>query len=217
MNPGDIGRRIAERRRQLGLTRQETAERAGMSDSYLRYVEEQPADFDMHGLLQLAGALDTTASELLGGGVDLPPGTGRAAYHPRLEAMDRDECLTRISTHGLGRVAVTTADGPAILPVNYAVVDGAIVFRTAPGSLPAAAAGREVAFEVDHFDEALSQGWSVLLVGEAERISDPAVSRQLDERAYSKPWAGGEREVWVRIEPLKVTGRRILTGTAHDS
>src|SRR2546421_12302608 len=75
-NTGDIGRRVAERRMRLGLTREETAARAAMAVNYLRYVEEQPADSDMGGLLRLAGALETTVSELLGGGADLPPGTG---------------------------------------------------------------------------------------------------------------------------------------------
>ncbi|MCQ4080628.1 pyridoxamine 5'-phosphate oxidase family protein [Streptomyces sp. RB6PN25] len=213
LNPGDIGRRVAERRRKLGLSRGETAERAGMAANYLRYVEEQPADSDMGALLRLAGALDTTVSELLGGGVDLPPGTGRAGYHPQLVEMDREECRARLTTHGVGRVAVTTAAGPAILPVNYSVIDGAIVFRTAPDAAPAVAATREVAFEVDHVDEALSQGWSVLVIGEAEQVSDPESVRRLHEQAYSKPWAGGERDVWIRINPLKVTGRRIRVGT----
>lgn len=209
-NPGDIGRRVAERRRQLGLTREETAARAGMAANYLRYVEEQPADSDMGGLLRLAGALETTVSELLGGGVELPPGAGFAAYHPYLETMDREECSAYLSTHGIGRVAVvTTEGGPAILPVNYSVVDEAIVFRTAPGAAPESAAGRDVAFEADHLDEVFSQGWSVLVVGHAERVTDPDAVRRLSEHACSGPWAGGEREVWMRITPRTVTGRRI--------
>lgn len=63
---------------------------------------------------------------------------------------------------------MTASDGrPAVVPVNYEVVDNAIMFRTAPDSVPAAAVGTDVAFEVDHVDEALSQGWSVLAVGPA--------------------------------------------------
>ncbi|WP_406164439.1 pyridoxamine 5'-phosphate oxidase family protein [Streptomyces sp. NBC_00996] len=29
----------------------------------------------------------------------------------------------RLSTHGVGRVAVSTLDGPAVIPVNYGVLD----------------------------------------------------------------------------------------------
>lgn len=49
---------------------------------------------------------------------------------------------------------MSTPDGPAVVPVNYEAVDDVIAFRTAPGSVPAAAVGSEAAFEVDHLDEA---------------------------------------------------------------
>lgn len=180
-----------------------------MAPEYLRYLEEQPGDPSTASLLRLAGALDTTMSRLLGGGVDLPPGRGSAACRPSLEEMDAEESWARLDGHGVGRVAVTTAGGPAIVPVNYSVVDGTIVFRTAPGALPSATVGRQVAFEVDRIDEALRQGWSVLVVGPAEEVVAPEEARRLDERAASRPWAGGDRRVWVRITPDRVTGRRI--------
>ena len=93
--------------------------------------------------------------------------------------------------------------------MNYEVVDDAIVFRTAPGSAPAAAVGTDVAFEVDHVDEAMSQGWSVLAVGPARAVTEPDDVRRLAERAHTEPWAGGERELWVSIRPTRLTGRRI--------
>jgi hypothetical protein len=93
--------------------------------------------------------------------------------------------------------------------VNYEVVDDAIVFRTAPNSAPAAAVGTDVAFEVDHVDEAMSQGWSVLAVGPARAVTEPEAVRRLADHARSKPWAGGERELWVSIRPTQLTGRRI--------
>ncbi|MFF8860320.1 pyridoxamine 5'-phosphate oxidase family protein, partial [Streptomyces althioticus] len=109
-----------------------------------------------------------------------------------------------------GRVAVTAPDGrPAVVPVNYEVVDDAIVFRTRPGSVPAAAAGDEVAFEVDHVDEAMSQGWSVLAVGPATTVTEPDAVRDLARRAHTEPWAGGTRDTWVSIRPTRLTGKRI--------
>ena len=36
---GDLGRRVAERRREVGLTREDVAVRAGMSSGYLEYLE----------------------------------------------------------------------------------------------------------------------------------------------------------------------------------
>ncbi|WP_428849078.1 pyridoxamine 5'-phosphate oxidase family protein [Streptomyces griseorubens] len=115
-----------------------------------------------------------------------------------------------LSTHGVGRIAVTASGGhPAVVPVNYEVVDDEIVFRTKSGSVPAAAAGTEVAFEVDHVDEALSRGWSVLAVGPASVVTEPGTVRELTRRAHTEPWAGGTRDVWVAIRPTRVTGKRI--------
>lgn len=208
-NPGDIGRRVAAERTRRGLTREETARRARMAPEYLAYLEEQPADPTTASLINLADALGTSLSALRGAGGDLPPGQGEALLHPRLRDLDPDECRSRLSTHGVGRVAVTTPDGPAVVPVNYEVVDDVIAFRTAPDSVPAAAVGSEVAFEVDHVDEAMSQGWSVLVIGPARAVTEPDAVRELADHAHTTPWAGGEREMWVSIRPTRVTGRDI--------
>jgi nitroimidazol reductase NimA-like FMN-containing flavoprotein (pyridoxamine 5'-phosphate oxidase superfamily) len=209
-NPGDIGRRVAAERLRRGLTREEAARRAGMAPEYLAYLEEQPADPTKASLIGLADALDTTVAALRGAGVDAPPGQGQALPHARLVDLDPDECRALLSTHGVGRVAVSSARGPAVVPVNYEVVGDTIAFRTAPESVPAAAVGSEVAFEVDHVDEAMSRGWSVLAVGTARVVTEPDEVRRLVEGAHSTPWAGGVREMWVAIRPTRVTGRRIV-------
>ncbi|WP_055529617.1 pyridoxamine 5'-phosphate oxidase family protein [Streptomyces graminilatus] len=208
-NPGDIGRRVATERRRRGLTREETARRAGMAPAYLAYVEERPSSPTTASLINLADALGTTVVALRGGGADVPPGQGQALLHPQLLDLGPDDCRALLSTHGVGRVAVSTPGGPAVVPVNYEVVDDAIAFRTAPDSVPAAAVGSEVAFEVDHVDEAMSEGWSVLVVGPAQVVTEPDEVRKLVGRAHTEPWAGGGREMWVSIRPTRVTGRRI--------
>ncbi|WAX81484.1 pyridoxamine 5'-phosphate oxidase family protein [Streptomyces sp. KMM 9044] len=205
----DLGRRVATERARQGLTRSETARRARMAPEYLAYLEEHQADPSLATLVNLASALNTTVHALRGGGTDMPPGRGMALAHPRLLDLGPEECRTLLSTHGVGRVAVSTVDGPAVVPVNYDVVDDAIVFRTSPGSVPAAAVGSDTAFEVDHMDEAMSQGWSVLAVGPARLVTDPGSIRRLDENAHTAPWAGDEREMWVSIRPTSLTGHRI--------
>lgn len=208
--PGDIGRRVAVERHRRNLSREETARRARMAPGYLAYLEEQPADPTMATLIRLADVLGTTVTALRGGGVDLPPGRGQALLHPSLRDIGPEECRTLLSTHGVGRIAVSTADGrPAVVPVNYDVIDDTIVFRTAPNTTPAAAVGSEVAFEVDHMDEALSRGWSVLAVGPASVVTEPRAVHRLTELAHSTPWPGTGREMWVSIRPAQLTGRRI--------
>ncbi|MFC7261367.1 DUF1918 domain-containing protein [Streptomyces lutosisoli] len=208
--PGDIGRRVSLERRKQRLSREETARRAQMSPSYLAYLEERPADPGVATVIRLADALGTTVTTLRGGGMDVPPGQGQALLHPQLRDIGPEECRTLLSTHGVGRIAVSASDGrPAVVPLNYDVIDDAIVFRTAPNLTPAAAVGTEVAFEVDHLDEALSQGWSVLAVGPASVVTEPDAVRRLTEHAHTTPWPGGEREMWVSIRPAHLTGRRI--------
>jgi transcriptional regulator with XRE-family HTH domain len=66
--PGDLGRRIAARRQQLGWSRAQLAAKAGLSVSYLTHVETYPALVTRTCLIQLADALGTTAEGLLGAG-----------------------------------------------------------------------------------------------------------------------------------------------------
>lgn len=215
--PGDLGRRLAGRRRELGLTRRQVADRAGMAPGYLRYLEESVAAAPgVSSLVRLADALDTSVSALTGGDAGLPPGRGRATEDAEFVALGTEECWRRLSTHGVGRLGMVTAEGMTILPVNYSVVDGAIVFRTAPGSVPSQILGKRVAFEVDQIDEAFSQGWSVLVRGRARGVTHPGTARRLAERTHSRPWAGGRRDMWVCVDPVEITGRLIRGHSSHD-
>lgn len=170
----------------------------------------------MSFMLRLANALDTTVSELTGSNMDLPPGTGHAGYHSQLIELSADECRELLSTHGVGRIAVSTTEGPSVVPVNYVVVGSLLAFRTAAGATPAAAAGHVVAFEVDHIDDALSQGWSVLATGTASTVTDPNVVQSLNEVAYTDPWPDGRRDLWLTIAPTRLTGRRIHVRQSHS-
>ncbi len=66
--PGDLGRRIVARRQHLGWSRGQLAVRAGVSASYLTYIETHPAVVTMACLAGLAEALGTTVATLLGAG-----------------------------------------------------------------------------------------------------------------------------------------------------
>ncbi|MFJ9566925.1 helix-turn-helix domain-containing protein [Streptomyces fuscichromogenes] len=207
---GDLGRRLAARRTRLGLTPEETATRAGMATSYLKHLEQHPGAVPNRGtLLGLAAALETSVAELTGAAADLPPGPEQAVPGAEFGELGPDECGALLGTHGIGRIAVAADSGPVVVPVNYTVVDGAIAFRTGTGTAPSLAAGHQVAFEVDRIDDAMSAGWSVLVRGPARTVTDPDETRRLDALAYSAPWAGGDRALWVRVEPQTVTGRRI--------
>ncbi len=213
----DLGRRLSTRREQLGLTHQEVAARCRSAAGYISYLEEQPVTSPGIGfLITLANALETTVAELTGGTAHLPPGTGRAPYHPQFTELGAGECRRLLGTHGVRRVGISTPEGPLILPVNHTLLESAIAFRTAPNA-PPAAAGNRIAFEVDCMDDALSQGWSVLLVGVARAVTDIVQVSLLDTKALSLPWAGGNRSLWITVVPTQITGRRITARNTHFS
>jgi nitroimidazol reductase NimA-like FMN-containing flavoprotein (pyridoxamine 5'-phosphate oxidase superfamily) len=189
-----VGRRVALRREQLGLSLDEVAERAGMAPSYVQYVEEQSDTIGSSALLRLAAALRTTGRQLLGVGPEHPAEALAPPPRTVLQELEPEDCWSRLSEHGVGCLALTTDAGPVVLPVSYAVIDGAIVYRTETGEAPAAAAGSEVAFEIDQVDDAIAAGWSVLAVGRAERVTPPEEE------------AAGKRELWIRIVPDQVRG-----------
>ncbi|MFJ4713859.1 helix-turn-helix domain-containing protein [Streptomyces sp. NPDC088785] len=210
----DFGRRVAARRQELGLTAQDLADRTGASEAYVRYVEEQAAHPSSGFCLRLAAALETEVDTLLGGAATRPPGTAPAAHSPAFLELSEQECRALLSSHGVGRVAVQLPHGPVVLPVNYTITsDGSVAFRTRPGSSLSGAAGQEIAFEVDQVDDALSEGWSVLVVGVACRVTDADTATALDDQAHSEPWAGGERDQWLLLTPRRISGRRIRRTT----
>lgn len=142
-------------------------------------------------------------------GGSVPAGTGM------VDELDEDECLRLIAPGGVGRIAYAGRYGPTVLPVNYRWHDGTIVFRTGQAStmdedLRTGIAGAEykVAFEVDQIDAAGREGWSVLVQGSAHHVTSDQ-ERAAATAAGVTPWPGGPKELFLRIRPTRVTGRRI--------
>ena len=214
---GDLPRRVAHRRQELGLTQREVAQRAGMDPGYLDYLEHSPAVALPRGsLLRLAGALETTVDYLRGGEVDRPPGPGRAGPHPHLDILSKEECEAHLAGGGVGRFVFLAEQGPIALPVNFRLADGDVVFRTRAEGALAAAAGTTVGFEADRIDEAMSEGWSVLITGRARLIDEPTELQKIISLGDIDPWPGGRREALMRIETGTISGRRIRQGTGQD-
>ncbi len=210
---GDLARRVTHRRNELGLSTEELARRAGVDAWFLAYFEQSSdTTLSAGALLRLAVALDTTPFTLEGGQVDRPPGEGRAGANPVLESLTTQECEDHLAAGGIGRIVLSTSAGPVAYPVNFVFTDGAVVFRTSTAMTDSIAG--VVAFEVDHIDEAMSEGWSVLVRGHARRIEDPD-EREAVARLDLEPWAGGARLNLIGIEPFEMTGRVIVQRQPH--
>lgn len=141
-----------------------------------------------------------------------PAASEERAMYESVE-MPYEKCLELLSGGVVGRVALCLHDGPQIFPVNYAVVDDTVVFRTAPYTVLGTHAGSSrLAFEVDHLDYERQRAWSVVANGPAELIEDEDELAEIREIREPRPWAGGTRTLYVRLRWQTLTGRRLGTG-----
>ena len=130
--------------------------------------------------------------------------------HTGLDVLDREECLRLLASRHIGRVAFVDGARPTVLPVNYVLDGEAVVFRTDDGAkLASALRGAQVAFQIDDADAVEHTGWSVLLSGRAEDVSDPVELNRL-RKLPLRPWAKGVKAHWVRIPAEHLTGRRLV-------
>ena len=151
-------------------------------------------------------------------GEDLvPSGTGPESRIPGgvVEEMDEAECLRLVAAQEVGRIAFNGRYGPTVLPVNYRLYEGSIVFRTRQDSpldedlrTGIANAEYKIAFEIDELHPAAREGWSVLIQGSAHHVTS-SDEQQAVTRVGVSPWPGGPKELFMRIRPTRITGRRI--------
>jgi nitroimidazol reductase NimA-like FMN-containing flavoprotein (pyridoxamine 5'-phosphate oxidase superfamily) len=121
-----------------------------------------------------------------------------------------EECLDLLNGGVVGRVAMATPMGPRIVPVNYAMYDGAIVFRTTPYSeLGSYGRNIDLAFEIDHLDFDRQEGWSVVALGRAEMVEDPDELRTIRDGWDPTPWVAGPRHLYLKLRWREITGRRL--------
>ncbi|MGD0943578.1 MAG: pyridoxamine 5'-phosphate oxidase family protein [Acidimicrobiales bacterium] len=126
------------------------------------------------------------------------------------EELDREDCLELLRSEPVGRVALTARALPVVLPVNFALLDGEIVWRSAQGTrLNDASAGFVVAFEVDHYDADHKRGWSVMIQGLAHVITDADVLARARELPLESWALEGLADRYVCLVPNIVTGKRV--------
>lgn len=124
-----------------------------------------------------------------------------------IAVLDPQSCWQLLAGGEVGRLAVSVQRHPDIFPVNYAVDEQTIVFRTAEGTkLFALFVDSAVAFEVDSYDAASGTAWSVVIKGHAAEIP---MHESLDDLTFPLfPWTATPKPRFVRVVPDEVTGRR---------
>jgi len=137
----------------------------------------------------------------------------------RVEKLTTAASVALLRDHHFGRLAFMDSVGvmPLIIPVNYLLQDDMVFFRSDAGSkLAAAIRGAPVAFEVDGVDKEHQFGWSVVVRGQADQVSDERQLAQLRQTPLLA-WAPRAEPHYVRVTASMLNGRRIsLSGVPAD-
>lgn len=128
-----------------------------------------------------------------------------------ITTLTEAESWELLSSQEVGRLATGVSSRPEIFPVNFAVADGCLYFRSAPGNkLLGLAINEQVAFEADD-DSAQASGWSVVCHGRGEIVQTSEEIAAIDELGLH-PWVQTIKTEYVRIRVDEITGRRFRFG-----
>jgi len=121
--------------------------------------------------------------------------------------LSAEECWELLELEEFGRLAYRLVDEVHLVPINYMVDAGVLLFRTASGNkLLAAALHSDVAFEIDWHDE--HAAWSVVVRGRLRRLHEDEVHRV--EGRLLEPWVPTLKYDVIELTPESVSGRRFL-------
>ncbi len=136
-----------------------------------------------------------------------------------IEVLDREECLHLLAESSFGRVAINLrSEVPLIRPVNYLFDERtqSILFRTGYGAkFQGILLASRAAFEIDRVDETRRTGWSVIVTGSIEKVTNHLELERFSHLGL-EPWEPGEKPHWARIRVWTVTGRRVTAPRSDD-
>ena len=138
--------------------------------------------------------------------------SGQPAATAGLEELTTSACWEHLATQRLGRIAFVHDDRVEIFPVNYAVGENALVFRSAPGTKVANADGARCAFEVDFYDELRATGWSVVAQGALFCLTRAGAERIRRAGLAVHTVAPGDKAFWLVIDVDELSGRTFNAG-----
>jgi nitroimidazol reductase NimA-like FMN-containing flavoprotein (pyridoxamine 5'-phosphate oxidase superfamily) len=128
---------------------------------------------------------------------------------PQLETLTREECLDLLQQAVVGRIGYVSDGIAIIVPVNFTMLEGDIVFCTAKGSkLSWLSLRGRVSFQADESRPADHEGWSVLIHGVAREVTDPDELAVLRRRPL-RSWLRSPEEHWVRVRVESISGRAL--------
>ena len=129
---------------------------------------------------------------------------------PEAEVLGADDCWRLLGETHVGRLSVIVDGHPDIFPVNFAVDNETIVFRTGMGTKQQAMeADSVVALESDSVSGEFGIAWSVVVKGQAAIVTDTEEVLDAMDAGLS-PWQPGQKNILIRITPADISGRRFV-------
>ncbi|MET8764036.1 pyridoxamine 5'-phosphate oxidase family protein [Lentzea sp. NPDC004782] len=122
----------------------------------------------------------------------------------QMRPVSASRALDLLASCPFGRVVLSERALPAIRLVNHVVEGDALVIRTCLEQPVRPGAGIVVAYQADAIDPQTRAGWSVVVVGLAERIVD--ADEILHYEQILPSWSAGDIDQVIRIRPHLVTG-----------
>ena len=131
-----------------------------------------------------------------------------------LLALSHSESVDLLSGAQVGRVVFSERALPAVVPVTFALhADGIVMHTSRDTSLAVAAErGDVLAFEVDDIDPASRTGWSVVVLGKPELVTNAKDRARIN--LVLESWVSGHHDVCIRLPLTVVTGRRIASSSS---
>ena len=108
---------------------------------------------------------------------------------------ERNACDDLRPTASAGSRVTIGEGAPVIRPVNFVFDEPSrsVVFRTALGSkFHVLLRSADAAFEIDGIDQGSRTGWSVIMRGVTDEVTNPSELRRLDSLGL-EPWAPGHK------------------------
>lgn len=130
----------------------------------------------------------------------------------RLIQLYPRESVQLLSSISLGRVAFSARALPAIRPVSHFVDGDYVIIRADPGDSITSqlkdGGDAVVAYEADAIDHDQHLGWSVIVVGVARQVTEPAKATAYRQKIRS--WASGPDDQVIAIHIDKISGFRLI-------
>lgn len=129
-----------------------------------------------------------------------------------------EECVHRLASTHVGRLAVMTPLGPRVSAVNYVVVRGTVVLCITPSGGPSALGwDGDLALEAGFMNHATREGWSVVLRGRAEVLDSHQVHDIRHGRDLDVGGGADREEVYVRLVRCHIAGREVAWSDESDT